>query len=367
MPRYALKRLYLLLLIPAAFVASLVAQGNPALTERLYSQGLYAVLAPALATLTGLFFVSIAELSVWICVLVVLIYTVRTVRAARADKERRMYILYTYTANLLVLIAVLYSGFVFTCGLNYHRLPFAETAGLTVRESSALELAELCRDLADDANELAPMVASTPDGTTTLIAENYDVATAAVFAMKSMSKDYPFMRGLYSVPKPVAFSGLMSLTHISGIYFPYTFEANFNTQLPDFYLPATMCHELAHQRGYMREDEANFIAYLACRSSTNRYFNYSGSLHALSFALNRLQSADIESYRAIYAGLDERIKADFAAYNRFWTANKGPVSAVSASVNNAYLKANSQSDGVQSYGRMVDLLLADYRARQSAS
>jgi hypothetical protein len=34
-------------------------------------------------------------------------------------------------------------------------------------------------------------------------------------------------------------------------------------------------------------------------------------------------------------------------------------------MNDTYLKANAQSDGVASYGRMVDLQLAEYRGRLS--
>ena len=363
MPRYGLRRLILLLLFPISFVAVMLAAKYPALTERYFSQGLYAIIAPALTTLTGLFFVSIAELALIVGVLSLILYTVRTIRIAMKDKTVRVYTVYTYVVNLLVLAAVLYGGFVFLCGLNYHRLPFAENAHLTVRESSSDELVALCKDLASTANRQAQFAISGEDGTTVLSVSDFDTANTAVYAMKGISKDYPFMRGMYSVPKPFNLSPLLSYTHISGFYFPFTFEANYNTAIPDFYLPATMCHELAHQHGYMREDEANFIAYLACRNSQDAYFNYSGTLHALSFAMQSLSKTDSETYQQIYASLDDRIQADFAAYNSFWNRHKGAVSQVSTSVNNAYLKANHQADGVQSYGRMVDLLLADYRQR----
>ncbi len=363
MPRYGLRRLYLLLLVPFSFVALLLAARNPELTEQYYSQGLYSIIVPALTSLAGLFFVSLAELAIVVGILSFILYSARTVRAAIKDKDRRVYTLYTYAVNILVIAGLLYAGFVLLCGLNYHRLPFSDTAGLTVRDSSAAELEALCQELATAANAQVKLVSVGQDGTTVLTTSEFETATAAVNAMKNMSKDYPFMRGLYSVPKPAAFSSLLSYAHISGVYIPYTFEATYNTQIPDFSLPATMCHELAHQRGFMREDEANFIAYLACRSSDNSYFNYSGTLHALSFSMSWLRKQNSERYHDIYEGLDDTIKADFAASSRFWQQHEGAVSQVSASVNNVYLKANSQSDGTQSYGRMVDLLLAEYRAR----
>ncbi|MFA9380681.1 MAG: hypothetical protein ACERKO_06430, partial [Acetanaerobacterium sp.] len=102
MPRYALKRLFLLLLLPVSILSVALASRYPALTEQYYSSGFYAVVAPALSSLTGLFFVSLAELSIIFGVLVLILYTACTVRAAVKDPQRRVYTLYTYVVNLCV-------------------------------------------------------------------------------------------------------------------------------------------------------------------------------------------------------------------------------------------------------------------------
>ena len=94
----------------------------------------------------------------------------------------------------------------------------------------------------------------------------------------------------------------MSWCNITGIFVPFTFEANVNVDVPDYSQPATMCHELSHLRGYMREDEANFIAYLACRNSENVEFQYSGAMLAFVYANNALYSADSEVLGTITAG-----------------------------------------------------------------
>lgn len=124
-----------------------------------------------------------------------------------------------------------------------------------------------------------------------------------------------------------------------------------------------MCHELAHTRGFMREDEANFIGYLACRKSDSPECRYSGVMLALVHAENRLYAADRELFWQVDALLSDGVRRDFAANNAYWAQFEGPAAEVSTAVNNAYLRANNQSDGVASYGRMVDLLLADYRQR----
>src|SRR5207248_11260701 len=82
-------------------------------------------------------------------------------------------------------------------------------------------------------------------------------------------------------PKPVYFSGLMSRLGISGVYSPFTGEPNYNALQPDFDLPFAVAHEMAHQRGFAREDEANFIAFLVCTKASNAYVRYSGYLGAL--------------------------------------------------------------------------------------
>lgn len=61
------------------------------------------------------------------------------------------------------------------------------------------------------------------------------------------------------------------------------------------------------------------------------------------------------------AKLSDAVRADYAANREFWASYDGPFRNFAQQANDAYLKANDQSDGVRSYGRMVDLLLAERR------
>ena len=72
----------------------------------------------------------------------------------------------------------------------------------------------------------------------------------------------------------------------TGIYIPYTFESNINVDVPAFSIPAIMCHELTHFRGFMRENEANFLGYLACMESPRDDFRYSGAMMAFFLLLS---------------------------------------------------------------------------------
>lgn len=58
---------------------------------------------------------------------------------------------------------------------------------------------------------------------------------------------------------------------------------------------------------------------------------------------------------------------DLQENNEYWDQYEGKVAEVSNQVNDTYLKLNDQKDGVQSYGRVVDLMLAMFlQNRQEA-
>ena len=180
--------------------------------------------------------------------------------------------------------------------------------------------------------------------------------------MQAAGERYTSLAGYYPQPKPVTVSWILSVQQLSGIYSPFTIEANYNREMTDYNIPSTACHELSHLKGFAREDEANFIAYLACMASDNPEFNYSGAMLAYIHANNALYGAgEVELYREIRDSLCDTAKRDLIANSAFWDQYEGKVAEVSTQVNNSYLQLNNQSDGVKSYGRVVDLLLAMMR------
>ena len=198
-----------------------------------------------------------------------------------------------------------------------------------------------------------------------LSADISDTAECAKISFDRLEPTYPTLKSGYGIPKPVLASRLMSWFDITGIFFPFTFEANVNVDVPDYSIPSTMCHELSHLRGYMREDEANFIAFLACRESDSPDFYYSGVMLAFIHTNNALYSIDPEAQGAIYSTLSDGVRRDLSFNSAYWKQFEGLAAEISNNVNDAYLKSHQQEDGVKSYGRMVDLLLADYRARHN--
>ncbi|MDD5920905.1 MAG: DUF3810 domain-containing protein [Oscillospiraceae bacterium] len=249
-----------------------------------------------------------------------------------------------------------------TCTINYGRTSFGEAAGYEMRDSSADELEQLCEELAAQVNECASQIPVNGEGGLSL--ESIDLSGKTKAAMRQLGEKYPSLSGYYPNPKGVAFSWGMSHLRLTGMFSPFTIEANYNRNIPDYEIPYTVCHELAHLKGWIREDEAGFIAYLACRESQEPTLQYSGTLNALSYAMNALYNAGRrESYARIYDSLPPQAKIDYRVSNRYWKQFETKVAEVSNTLNDSYLKANAQSDGVQSYGRMVDLMLAERRSR----
>ena len=249
-----------------------------------------------------------------------------------------------------------------TCSVNYGRTPFGEEAGYLMQDSSADELEALCEELAEQAREYAKQIPLNEAGGLSLAQTDLSAQTKA--AMSALGQQYPSLAGYYPNPKPVAWSRGMSQLRLTGMFSPFTIEANYNQDIPDYEIPYTVCHELAHLKGYIREDEAGFIAYLACRESGDPVLGYSGALNALSYAMGALsRTGRMESYARIYQSLPQQAKIDYQTSNAYWQQFESKVAEVSNALNDSYLKANAQSDGVQSYGRMVDLLLAERRTR----
>ena len=123
-------------------------------------------------------------------------------------------------------------------------------------------------------------------------------------------------------------------------------------------IPFTVCHELSHLRGFMEEKEANFIAFLACIGSERTDFQYSGYLSGWVYCMNALYRTDPERWAEVRSRLSETVQPDLDANSAFWDRYEGPVRETAERINDTYLKVNGQADGVESYDRMVDLIVA---------
>ncbi len=348
-----------LILIHFSFFMVIAAKFYLSIAEY-YATNIYPVFLEAISYFTSKTSVSVAEIIIIILIITILTYIVVTI--GNTVKYRTSDYVKDFFANVAVAIAGLYLLFVLFCGMNYFRYEFTFYSGLEIKDSSKEELVNLCEILIDDANEMRAEL-NTGEGKTALLFDHnyYGTAERAKASFSKISTKYKVLEGSYATPKIVKFSKIMSYMNITGVFFPYTFEANVNVDIPPYQIPSTMMHELVHLSGFMREDEANFISYLACSSSGYSDFAYSGTMLALTHSMNALYAEDYDLFEKLYKTYSEDVKNDLEFSRNYWNKFDTKVAKVSNSINDVYLKANNQQDGVKSYGRMVDLLLAYYK------
>lgn len=252
--------------------------------------------------------------------------------------------------------------FVLTAGINYNRESFADHIGITVQNSSQDELINMYLLLVERAEILARQIETDDEGF--FILRRNGLYRYARQAMENLHEMHGGLGTFFPRAKaPVTSRLLLSNFNIGGFFSPWTVEAHYNGDMPCQSIPFIITHELAHVAGHMREDEANFIAYLACRESDNIDFQYSAVYRGIRYALNALfRVVDSEKYAELFALLPDQIRRDIAGSRAYWQQFQGRAAEVMDRVNDAYLRLNQQADGVQSYGRMVDLMLAYYRA-----
>lgn len=329
-----------------------------------YIENIFPFFVNTVGRVMSVFPFSVVEFGLYGFIIWVIWITVSSLYKGIRRKNRGIILLGSWLHKILTAAAVLLMVYTMTCGINYYAESFSSKEGFTVQKSSKEELIELCNYLVAQVNEAAVGL-STEDGGMLL---TVDVQAEAVKAMEAAAQQYESLTGYYPRPKPVTVSWILSVQQLSGIYSPFTVEANYNRDMTDYNIPSTACHELSHLKGFAREDEANFIAYLACMASDSAEFNYSGAMLAYIHSINALYSTgDYEAWAAVRSNLCDMALRDLAANNAFWDRFEGKVAEVSNQVNNTYLQINNQSDGVKSYGRMVDLLLAMMREIKSGN
>ena len=183
-------------------------------------------------------------------------------------------------ARALFWAGALFLSYSLNCGVNYSCRPFSADLPYGREERTEEELAELCAYLAEQANRLADWagVSLTPG----------EYAAEGRAAMGKLGEEYPRLAGYYPQPKYLTFPWILSVQQLSGVYSPFTVEANYNNAMVSYNIPHTICHELSHLKGFMREDEANFIGFLACLESDSPAFAYSGYTMGWIYAGNAL-------------------------------------------------------------------------------
>lgn len=264
-----------------------------------------------------------------------------------------------------VLMAIICTVMTLNCFILYHTSKIQLFSGADSTECDIQQLAELRDYVVKKCNELAKKVPHDENGN--VIYEG-DMQKTAIAAMSNISDRFPRLGGYYVTPKALYFSDFMSQQYMQGYYFPFSMEANYNDTMSIMNKPFTMCHELAHTHGYIYEDEANFLGFLACISSDDPVFQYSGYLGVLNYINNDFYNAVSKAEYNSHVKISARVKYD----NQFMTdeawikveekavVKTETVKKAAETFIDTNLKVNGVSSGKCSYSHVVALIMDYY-------
>jgi len=315
-----------------------------------------------LATLTGWFPFSLAETILMILPLIVVLMVWLIIRVSKGTLRQMV----SLTLSMLAVLSFFFSSFVLGFSAGYRGSSLDEKLGLDRQKVSAEELDMTARALLAGLKETLPHIDYQYGGASLMPYTVKEMNQKLQDAYAKAAKVYDFLPTFRSTVKQVVLSEPMTYTHISGVYTYFTGESNLNINFPDYTLPYTAAHELAHQRGIAREDEANFVAFLVCLGSDDPYIRYSGYMSVYEYVISALYKADKDRYNALLNETDLAFRYEMIAYNEFFEKYKENVAAnVSGAINNSYLQSQGQTAGSKSYGMVVDLAVAYYKSLSS--
>ena len=318
----------------------------------------------ALAVLNDHLPFSVAELLIGLAVIAVLVYIIYTIiKLIRCGGRLKR--LYAAVINLLAAGLAVYAGFCMLWGVYYYGDDFMTRSGLKNDNISVEQRETVTEYFAALVNEYSSQVPRDADGN--YVADRDAILRRSNEVYANVEETLPCLSGPAVRAKGVYFSRVMSYTDFTGFFFPFTAEANVNTDFPPALFASTVAHELAHQRGVAKEQEANFAAVLASLEYGDAEYCYSACMLAYTHLGNALYSADYDAWKSIYLTLNEDVRRDFAANREYWAQFETPVQKVSNTVYEGFLHSYDQTMGLKSYGACVDLLVNYYYEQASVA
>ena len=283
---------------------------------------------------------------------------------------------------------VLVVGYVMTlnCFILYHATGFAQkymvketgTMVVDMSDTAVVEvdtkgksaytkknLATLRDYLVEQCNTLADQIDRDEQGTAVY---SGDLIAESVHAMETMGQQYDRLSGYYVTPKYLKCSEFFSQQYIMGYYFPFSMEANINSVMYITNVAPTVCHELAHTKGFIFENDANMIGYLACIQSDDTFLQYCGYLSVLNYVNNDFYKSVNKSTYKKHVRISDRVaddnvfltREDWQAVEKTAVVKTSTVKKVSNNFLNTNLKLNGVDEGIQQYNEVVNLLFYYY-------
>ena len=345
-----------LILLVFTFFLRLVASRNQDFFRYVYTDGVNRWMIQFLSRLNSFFPFSVFEFMVYVSVLCLLFYVCKWVRVFVAGWC--LNVLGHVFLRIGMIAMIFYSFFTLMWGLNYYRPSVLRDFGLEMVKEEKRDLKGLYLFLIDRTNDSREFL----DGDEVFVSgkSRGEIFCEAQFGYDAVATEYGVFGGRYGGVKPFLGSRLLNFPRITGVYAPFTGEANVNVSVPDVALFFTVMHEMAHQRGVALEDEANFVAFLTCVSHPDGEFVYSGYFNALRYVREALRDAGGGAWVADHDGrLSVGVANDFNDLSVFWAEYDSPFDGLLDWMSEGDLSfSGSGDDKSHGYVEVVDFLLA---------
>jgi hypothetical protein len=329
---------------------------SPDRVENGYASGIYPPLAAFLRHAFGWLPISLGDILYGVFVLWILWRFVMGVRALIKRKvTRRSFI--AGCSRVFTKVLVLYISFNLVWGINYNRKGIASQLQLNMDKYSLDDLRNLNEMLVQKLNAAKLSLINRHEA----YPSSVELFSKVQEAYGEVEKEYPFLQYHTISLKPSVWGWLGNYTGFTGYYNPFTGEAQVNTTVPKFLQPFIACHEVAHQLGYAKEMEANFVGYLAASASKDTLLHYSVYLDLFLYSNRNLYASDSAGARMFAMQLVPEIKTDIQSWRDFSRRHRNPVEPIIRWLYGKYLEGNQQPQGVLSYDEVTSFMIAYYK------
>ena len=344
-----LKKYFFVVFFIVQIVFVQILQFFPVLVEKLYSNFIFVTISHFLRLLFGKITFSFGDLIYLTLILYLIISIYKSTKNWKTNWKN-------YLLRTVNFVSAFYFLFHFLWGFNYYRQPLFEKMTLK-KEYSSSDLYAFTEKLISKTNQLQLEITKNKNLKVQVPFTNDILILKTLSGYDKLATKHSFFHHKIPSIKSSLFSTPLSYMGFSGYLNPFTNEAQFNSEVPKYGLPMTVCHEMAHQIGYASESECNFIGYLSANSNSDLYFKYAANTLALKYCLRTIQ-IDNEKKTSFYLskinkGIIENFNEDKAFYKRYHSF----IETGFEFFYDNFLKLNQQKDGMEGYSKFLDLLI----------
>lgn len=325
----------------------------PTFTEQVYSRGLFLFIRNIVDYTLGfspiplVYFLAIA-------LFLMLVNKVRKRQRGLSFLERSKQFLFSTVA----FVGAVVFFFLFLWGYNYSRIPLEQQLAF---EMAPISMEEVKEELDRNTKLISSLRQEIEGASSSPLSDAFYPNDFESFLREDVKKTFKHLgyptpgrlRGRFLKPK-----GILLRISTSGVYIPFTSECHIDAGLCPIQVPYILAHEFSHGYGITDEGVCNFLGYLSCIQSDNKFIQYSGHLSYWRHLAITYKRYFPEEYAAFRAGLPEGILADLNSINEYQTRYPDIMPVYRDMAYDAFLKTQGIEEGIKSYGRLGMLVKA---------